>query len=44
MYHGRPAWVVSRYRDIRAALLDPRLSADTIPDFLKPAAPTAPHR
>ncbi len=39
MYHGRPAWVVSRYRDIRAALLDPRLSADTIPDFLKPAGP-----
>lgn len=36
MYHGRPAWVVSRYRDIRAALVDPRLSADTIPDFMKP--------
>ena len=31
MYHGQPAWVVSRYQDIRAALLDPRLSADTIP-------------
>ncbi len=38
-YHGRPAWAVSRYRDIRAALLDPRLSADTIPAFLKPAGP-----
>ncbi len=37
MYHGRPAWIVSRYRDIRAALLDPRLSADTIPALLKPA-------
>ncbi|OBI86389.1 cytochrome P450 [Mycobacterium asiaticum] len=36
MYHGQPAWVVSRYRDIRAALVDPRLSADTIPDFMKP--------
>ncbi len=39
MYHGRPAWVVSRYQDIRAALLDPRLSADTIPASLKPASP-----
>ncbi len=37
MYHGRPAWIVSRYRDIRAALLDPRLSADTIPGLLKPS-------
>ncbi len=34
MYHGEPTWVVSRYHDIRAALVDPRLSADTIPDFL----------
>lgn len=44
MYHGQPAWVVSRYRDIRAALLDPRLSADTIPASLKPESPdsTAP--
>src|SRR5271163_4497329 len=39
MYHGQPAWVVSRYQDIRAALLDPRLSADTIPASLKPASP-----
>ncbi|ORA77141.1 cytochrome [Mycobacterium malmoense] len=39
MYHGRPAWVVSRYQDIRAALLDPRLSADTIPASMKPASP-----
>lgn len=37
MYHGRPAWVVSRYQDIRAALLDPRLSADTIPAAMKPS-------
>ncbi|MBX9642251.1 MAG: cytochrome P450, partial [Mycobacteriaceae bacterium] len=36
MYHGRPAWMVSRYQDIRAALVDPRLSADTMPDSLKP--------
>ncbi len=36
MYQGRPAWVVSRYQDIRAALVDPRLSADTIPDSLVP--------
>lgn len=35
-YHGQPAWAVSRYQDIRAALVDPRLSADTIPDYLKP--------
>nr|WP_231985305.1 cytochrome P450 [Mycobacterium sp. E796] len=38
IYHGQPAWVVSRYQDIRAALLDPRLSADTIPASLKPAS------
>ncbi|MGA7051336.1 MAG: cytochrome P450, partial [Mycobacterium sp.] len=31
MYQGQPAWVVSRYRDIRAALVDPRLSAKTVP-------------
>ena len=36
MYHGEPHWVVSRYQDIRAALVDPRLSADTLPDRLKP--------
>ncbi len=33
MFHGHPIWVVSRYKDIRAALVDPRLSAKTIPDF-----------
>jgi cytochrome P450 len=31
MYQGRPTWAVSRYHDIREALLDPRLSADTLP-------------
>jgi len=36
MYHGQPVWVVSRYQDIRAALVDPRLSADTLPGHLKP--------
>ena len=35
MYHGEPTWLVSRYRDIRAALVDPRLSAETIPEALK---------
>jgi len=39
MYHGEPAWIVSRYQDIRAALLDERLSADTIPASLKPTNP-----
>jgi cytochrome P450 len=29
LFRGTPAWVVSRYEDIRAALTDPRLSADT---------------
>jgi cytochrome P450 len=37
---GRPTWAVSRYRDIRDALLDPRLSADTMPDYVKPAGTT----
>jgi cytochrome P450 len=34
-WHGRPTWIISRYDDIKAALVDPRLSADTIPDELK---------
>ena len=37
MYHGQRAWIVSRYQDIRAALTDPRLSAETIPDSIKPS-------
>jgi cytochrome P450 len=36
MYHGEPTWLVSRYQDIRSALVDPRLSAETFPDNLKP--------
>jgi cytochrome P450 len=36
-FHGHPIWVVSRYQDIRAALVDPRLSAKTIPDAIMPS-------
>ena len=36
IYQGRPTWVVSRYEDIRAALVDPRLSAETIPASMLP--------
>lgn len=36
MFGDRPVWVVSRYHDIRAALVDPRLSAKTIPDAIMP--------
>jgi cytochrome P450 len=38
-WRGQPTWVVSRYQDIRAALIDPRLSAETIPDSLKATSP-----
>src|SRR6267154_6919447 len=38
-WRGRPTWVVSRYQDIRAALIDPCLSAETIPDSLKATSP-----
>jgi cytochrome P450 len=37
MWQGQPTWVVSRYQDIRAALVDPRLSADTIPAAIRPS-------
>jgi cytochrome P450 len=36
MFQGNPVWVVSRYQDIRAALVDPRLSAKTIPEAIMP--------
>jgi cytochrome P450 len=36
MFQGNPVWVVSRYQEIRAALVDPRLSAKTIPDAIMP--------
>jgi cytochrome P450 len=34
-------WVLTRYADVRAALADPRLSADRITPFLARRAPTA---
>jgi len=34
-WRGQPTWVISRHQDIRAALTDPRLSADTIRDSMK---------
>lgn len=37
-WRGMPTWVISRYEDIRAALTDPRLSADTIPTEFKTAS------
>jgi cytochrome P450 len=37
LWGGQPTWVVSRYQDIRAALVDPRLSADTISAAIKPS-------
>ena len=38
MWNGQPTWIVSRYQDIRAALVDPRLSADTLPELVKPSS------
>lgn len=35
LWRHEPAWFVSRYADIRAALTDPRLSADTLPDNMR---------
>lgn len=40
MFQGNPVWVVSRYQDIRTALVDPRLSAKTIPDSMMPKTMT----
>jgi len=37
MWNGQPTWIVSRYQDIRAALVDPRLSAQTLPDLFDSA-------
>ncbi len=36
LWHGEPTWVLSRYQDIRAALVDPRLSADTLSELMVP--------
>jgi cytochrome P450 len=33
MWNGQQVWSVSRYQDIRAALVDPRLSAQTLPEL-----------
>jgi cytochrome P450 len=38
MWNGRPTWIVSRYQDIRAALVDSRLSADTLSDLIRPSS------
>lgn len=38
MWGGQQVWSVSRYQDIRAALVDPRLSADTISSAIKPSS------
>jgi cytochrome P450 len=38
MWNGQPTWIVSRYPDIRAALVDPRLSADTLPNLIRPSS------
>ena len=35
MWNGQQVWSVSRYHDIRAALVDPRLSAETLPDLFE---------
>jgi cytochrome P450 len=37
MWNGQQVWSVSRYEDIRAALVDPRLSAETLPDLFDTA-------
>ena len=37
MWNGQQVWSVSRYQDIRAALVDPRLSAQTLPDLFDAA-------
>jgi cytochrome P450 len=38
MWNGKPIWIVSRYQDIRSALVDPRLSADTLPQLIEPSS------
>lgn len=37
MWNDEPVWSISRYQDIRAALVDPRLSANTLPNLIRPA-------
>src|SRR5271156_5726829 len=38
VWNGQQVWSVSRYQDIRAALVDPRLSADTLPNIIRPSS------
>jgi cytochrome P450 len=38
MWNGEIVWSISRYQDIRAALVDPRLSAKTLPDIVGPSS------
>ena len=38
VWNGQQVWSVSRYQDIRAALVDPRLSADTLPNLIRPSS------
>jgi cytochrome P450 len=42
MWNGQEVWSVSRYQDIRAALVDPRLSAETLPELFDPSSGTSP--
>ncbi|RDH78548.1 cytochrome P450 [Mycolicibacterium moriokaense] len=35
LWRHEPTWVISRYEDIRAALTDPRLSANTLPENMQ---------
>ncbi len=37
VWNGELVWSVSRYQDIRAALVDPRLSAETLPQLSTPS-------
>jgi cytochrome P450 len=35
LWRHEPTWLISRYEDIRAALTDPRLSANTLPENMQ---------
>lgn len=37
VWNGQAVWSISRYQDIRAALVDPRLSAQTLPELSTPS-------
>ena len=37
VWNGELVWSISRYQDIRAALVDPRLSAETLPQLATPS-------